>query len=394
MAWIESHQSLKEHPKTFRLAKELGISQLEAIGLLQCLWWWAIDVRPDGNLTDVDDEHLSRVCLFGSKKPVKAALTAARLIDQDGRIHDWDEYCGRLLDGRRHARDRSKLQRDYPVRDFVRDRDGDNCRYCGREVDWKDRKSERAGTYDHVVPRGGNDPANVVVACKGCNSRKADRTPEGAGMPLLIPKSNPVSNPANQIIKSGVFDSGSDKSTLQYSTGQNRTEQNNKGKHTGADDFQSPNGSESPFNLDGIRDVEALLNRHDNWRSLLGADYRKAQALVNEGPTILTIYNAFESREKGSGEALLSDLCIRGSPNYVSTPTTLRQSMQNRLGNLNRSANKGKPELVGCPWCYFDVADLEKHKVTCGNNPETRARQDREYREHLERRAREMESKA
>lgn len=57
-------------------------------------------------------------------------------------------------------------------------RDQHRCAYCGR----------RATTVDHVVPRsrGGADSwMNTVASCAEDNHRKADRTPEQAGMPLL-----------------------------------------------------------------------------------------------------------------------------------------------------------------------------------------------------------------
>ena len=57
-------------------------------------------------------------------------------------------------------------------------RDQHRCAYCGR----------RATTVDHVVPRshGGADTwLNTVASCAEDNHRKADRTPEQAGMPLL-----------------------------------------------------------------------------------------------------------------------------------------------------------------------------------------------------------------
>ena len=56
-------------------------------------------------------------------------------------------------------------------------RDRDRCAYCGRH----------ATTVDHVLPasRGGASTfANLVAACRECNHRKADRTPDEAGMPL------------------------------------------------------------------------------------------------------------------------------------------------------------------------------------------------------------------
>lgn len=56
-------------------------------------------------------------------------------------------------------------------------RDGKRCAYCGGPGD----------TVDHVLPRsrGGADTwDNLACACRGCNNRKADRTPVEAGMRL------------------------------------------------------------------------------------------------------------------------------------------------------------------------------------------------------------------
>lgn len=78
-----------------------------------------------------------------------------------------------------------ELQRDGELRRRIKDRDRNLCRYCGRRVNWSDKKSGIAATYDHVDPDGPNSLDNVVVACKACNSKKRDRTPEQAGMSLL-----------------------------------------------------------------------------------------------------------------------------------------------------------------------------------------------------------------
>jgi len=59
-------------------------------------------------------------------------------------------------------------------------RDGYRCQYCGT-------KSHEL-TIDHVIPksRGGSDSwDNLVSACKECNNKKADRTPEEAGINLI-----------------------------------------------------------------------------------------------------------------------------------------------------------------------------------------------------------------
>src|SRR3954447_2837796 len=57
-------------------------------------------------------------------------------------------------------------------------RDSHQCQYCGGHAD----------SIDHVVPRsrGGEHVwENVAAACRPCNLRKRDRTPEEAGMRLL-----------------------------------------------------------------------------------------------------------------------------------------------------------------------------------------------------------------
>ncbi|MBN2288704.1 MAG: HNH endonuclease [Candidatus Glassbacteria bacterium] len=59
-------------------------------------------------------------------------------------------------------------------------RDGHRCQYCGT--------TRLPLTTDHVVPRsmGGEDTwENLVTACVNCNNKKANRTPQRAGMRLL-----------------------------------------------------------------------------------------------------------------------------------------------------------------------------------------------------------------
>ncbi len=62
------------------------------------------------------------------------------------------------------------------TKEAIKRRDG-RCAYCGG----------RAETVDHVHPRSRGGLLtwdNAVAACFACNNRKADRTPEEAGMTL------------------------------------------------------------------------------------------------------------------------------------------------------------------------------------------------------------------
>lgn len=71
-----------------------------------------------------------------------------------------------------------KLDASCATRDGILLRDKKRCGYCG----------DKANTIDHVLPRsrGGTDSwYNLIAACESCNGRKANRTPQEAGMTLL-----------------------------------------------------------------------------------------------------------------------------------------------------------------------------------------------------------------
>jgi 5-methylcytosine-specific restriction endonuclease McrA len=75
----------------------------------------------------------------------------------------------------------------------VAKRDHAMCQYCGAQPGLKEI------TIDHVIPRaqgGATSWTNCVAACVPCNARKANRTPEQAGMRLRRRPSRPVWRPA------------------------------------------------------------------------------------------------------------------------------------------------------------------------------------------------------
>lgn len=62
-------------------------------------------------------------------------------------------------------------------------RQGYTCAYTGRKID------NKTVSVDHVVPRsrgGGNNWGNLVAAHREINNKKANRTPEEAGLTLLV----------------------------------------------------------------------------------------------------------------------------------------------------------------------------------------------------------------
>jgi len=103
-------------------------------------------------------------------------------------VHDylvWNDSREKVEKERLTGKQRLALFQNPELRAQIRARDGDWCRYCHGPVRWTDRKGELGGTYDHVLPYGGNSLENLVVACRSCNSRKGGRTPEEASMCLL-----------------------------------------------------------------------------------------------------------------------------------------------------------------------------------------------------------------
>ena len=87
-----------------------------------------------------------------------------------------------IVASRGHARAHSLSPTPTLTNTALFARDAQLCLYCGREF------SRPSLTRDHVLPlsKGGRDTwENVVTACFGCNSRKSNRTPQQANMPLL-----------------------------------------------------------------------------------------------------------------------------------------------------------------------------------------------------------------
>ena len=121
--WIQVYSNLPQHPKTSRLADELGLSSAAlnpnvlAVGLLVSLWTWAIQNAYNGDLSGCSARSIAEACLW-KKKPetLVKALISTGFLDQDMRLHDWDEYACLLMEQeenrRAKTRDRVKRYRD------------------------------------------------------------------------------------------------------------------------------------------------------------------------------------------------------------------------------------------------------------------------------------------
>ncbi|MDN5820395.1 MAG: HNH endonuclease [Brachybacterium sp.] len=77
----------------------------------------------------------------------------------------------------------------------VHERDHWSCAYCSRSVSKTPACEALLATVDHILPSSRGGPSswtNLVSACKECNNRKADRTPEEAGMHVRVEPYDPA----------------------------------------------------------------------------------------------------------------------------------------------------------------------------------------------------------
>lgn len=125
MAWIELHQAVWTHRKTFELASRLDLDETYAAAHVIRLWTWALDNAPEGILAGLSD----RAIAFGAgwRGDVKAfveALVGAGWLDEDRKIHDWDEYALKLIERKRANAERMRAARAANVHNTVRERVG------------------------------------------------------------------------------------------------------------------------------------------------------------------------------------------------------------------------------------------------------------------------------
>lgn len=121
--WIQIYSNLPTHKKTSKLADELHISSspvnpnVIAVGMLVSLWSWAIQNAYDGDLSGCSARTIAEACRW-TKKPddLVKALKNSGYLDEDGHLHDWEEYAVLLMDAEENRKEndrrRAKAYRD------------------------------------------------------------------------------------------------------------------------------------------------------------------------------------------------------------------------------------------------------------------------------------------
>lgn len=113
MAWIESHQELRNHPKLSAVCRTLSAKRVEVIGALHCLWWWCMDYAMEGDISRFNAQQIADASDWkGDAKVFCQALIDANFIDRgdDGstKIHDWMDFCGELIIKRLRRKDEKR----------------------------------------------------------------------------------------------------------------------------------------------------------------------------------------------------------------------------------------------------------------------------------------------
>lgn len=113
--WIQIYSNLVRHPKVTNLADELGLSSghtspnAVAVGILVSLWLWAAQNATDGDLSKCTDRAIAEAAEY-RKKPAAlvAALIKTRWLDEDRKLHDWEEYAALLHDVQARNKENTK----------------------------------------------------------------------------------------------------------------------------------------------------------------------------------------------------------------------------------------------------------------------------------------------
>jgi 5-methylcytosine-specific restriction endonuclease McrA len=188
LPWFRMHAEFVDDPKVQRLSPDLFKFWVNCLGLA-CQNSGYLPSIPDISWKMKIPEKRVAACI--------ASLHEVKLLDQEGHTftpHNWaarqyisDTSLERVREYRKRIKDSGSTTTAYlKHRNAVMERDGFACVYC---------EATEKLCLDHSVPvfLGGDDePENLMTACKRCNSGKAGRTPEMAGMTFAKLKSSRI----------------------------------------------------------------------------------------------------------------------------------------------------------------------------------------------------------
>lgn len=203
MSWIrvgDTFNSAPEFMKAFELAVERDDPRLvsEIKGWTIALFTFSAQQWTDyvvgyGALVDVvglarAQQALQDLIAIGVLRDVSTdSERKFKLVERESFVHIIKSTDKKMAAKRKRDQNKGTLQVPVLLRD------GDQCRYCGIEVNWADRKNEEGGTFDHRAPEEETTPDNYVVCCRGCNQLRFELgTDADIDLPLLDAPDDPV----------------------------------------------------------------------------------------------------------------------------------------------------------------------------------------------------------
>jgi len=102
-AWIEYHTALRDHWKIKRLAATLEVDYVSALGAVSCLWLWAAEYSPNGDLRRFTDDEIRFAARNTYIKFTKDTLYTCGLLTEGQFINDWGKHGLKLLKSKRKA---------------------------------------------------------------------------------------------------------------------------------------------------------------------------------------------------------------------------------------------------------------------------------------------------
>jgi hypothetical protein len=109
MAWVESHQEIGQHPKTYALSTALNADIPTAVGVLHLLWHFTMKFAwQDGDLERFSAGQIANGVFWkGNADDFLAALQETGWLNGK-KVHDWMDYAGKIVQDRLYNKLRRK----------------------------------------------------------------------------------------------------------------------------------------------------------------------------------------------------------------------------------------------------------------------------------------------
>jgi hypothetical protein len=198
------------HPKTMRLARELGIDRCSALGIIGAIWCFASEYAPDGDLSNYQPDDIAAAIGYGGDaQRMMDACRASKFIDtapgddcdhpSSAIIHDWHEHCPDFIH-RRLARANKLFASGESARVSRLSEDEKNSyKPAGR----KKLPSVRPLTVRRAEKVAQRTPVDCMPGGKSCPAYAPSPSPSTSSSSEKDPQSTPPTSPQSGVTARG-----------------------------------------------------------------------------------------------------------------------------------------------------------------------------------------------